>query len=75
MKVVLTLLCFLCRFLQQYALEDEHAKELLVELPCIAVENCSRFVQPRYTVLNLYQTEQIKPFLYKVPPCLFAIAW
>ena len=55
------------RYLQQHALEDEEPTEKLRDMTCIAVENSKCFVKPRYTVLNLYQTEEIKPFLYKVP--------
>ena len=55
------------RYLQQHALEDEEALEKLRGMTCIAVENSRCFVKPRYAVLNLYQTEEIKPFLYKVP--------
>ena len=55
------------RYLQQHALDDEEAKEKLEGMTCIAVENSRYFVKPKYTVLNLYQTEEIKPFLYKVP--------
>ncbi len=53
------------RYLQQ--LEDDHARETLENTACVAVENCRSFVKPKYTVLNLYQTEEIKPFMYKVP--------
>ncbi len=59
-------------FLQEQVLaghdaEKEELKEKLKVMQCVLVDNCTTLVSPACTVLNLYDSDQIKPFLYKFP--------
>ena len=54
------------KFLQDNA--DERGTIVLEVTPCIFVENGTRFVRPGKAVLELQVKDEIKPFLYRVPP-------
>ena len=54
------------KFLQDNA--DERGTIVLEVTPCILVENGTRFVRPGKAVLELQVKDEIKPFLYRVPP-------
>ena len=54
------------KFLQDNA--DERGTIVLEVTPCILVENGTRFVRPGKAVLELRVKDEIKPFLYRVPP-------
>ena len=54
------------KFLQDNA--DERDTIVLEVTPCILVENGTRFVRPGKAVLELRVKDEIKPFLYRVPP-------
>ena len=56
------------RFLQENAMANKEAKIVLEGTPCILVENGTKFTKPSQAVLELYEQEEIKPFLYRVPP-------
>lgn len=56
------------KFLQDNAMLDSEAKNLLKAIPCILVEQGRKFIMPSQAVLELYEDYEIKPFLYRVPP-------
>ena len=53
-------------FLQDNA--DERGIIVLEFTPCILVENGTKFVRPGEAVVELQAKDEIKPFLYRVPP-------
>ena len=55
-------------FLQENAITDSEAKELLETTRCILVERGRKFILPSQAVLELYESLEIKPYLYRVPP-------
>ena len=55
-------------FLQDNATTDNAAKRLLETTPCILVEEGKRFILPSQAVLELYESVEIKPYLYRIPP-------
>ena len=55
------------KFLQDKATTNHDVKEVLHSSPCILVERGTRFVEPKQVVLELYESLEIKPFLYGVP--------
>ena len=55
------------KFLQDKATTNHDVKEVLHSSPCILVERGTRFVEPKQVVLELYESLEIKPFLYRVP--------
>lgn len=55
-------------FLQDNATTDNEAKRLLEIPPCILVEEGRRFILPSQAVLEFYESLEIKPYLYKLPP-------
>ena len=55
------------KFLQEKAITNHDVKKVLHGSPCILVEHGTRFVEPKQVVLELYQSLEIKPFLYRVP--------
>ena len=55
-------------FLQENAVKDHEAKRLLQTTRCILVEEGRKFILPSQAVLELYETHEIRPFLYRVPP-------
>jgi len=55
------------KFLQEKATANHDVKEVLHSSPCILVERGTRFVEPKQVVLELYESLEIKPFLYRVP--------
>ena len=54
------------KFLQENA--DERDTIVLEVTPCILVENGTKFVRPGEAVVELQGKDEIKPFLYRVPP-------
>ena len=54
-------------FLQENGLEDEDVKDRLSKTACILVSKGHSLAEPRYTSINLYDSEEIQSFLYKVP--------
>ena len=54
-------------FLQAKATSSPTAKKLLKDTSCIVVEQGRRFVKPGQVVIELYQGNQIEPFLYGMP--------
>ena len=55
-------------FLKENAMEHGKAKMLLQRTRCILVDQGTRFVFPRQAVLEMYESLEIKPFLYRIPP-------
>ena len=55
------------KFLQEKATTNDDLKHVLQSSPCILVEQGTRFVEPKQVVLELYESLEIKPFLYGVP--------
>ena len=47
--------------------EEREAKKFLQTTRCILVEKGKKFILPKQAVLDLYETHEIKPFLYRVP--------
>ncbi len=55
-------------FLEENAMVNIKAKNILKSTPCILVERGRKFIMPSQAVLELYENLEIKPFLYRVPP-------
>lgn len=55
------------RFLQKNALSSTVARERLAQTPCILVQEGQRFVFAKQVVIELYESLEIKPFLYRMP--------
>ena len=55
------------RFLQGKALSSSIAKERLEHTPCLLVEKGGCFVYAKQVVIELYESLEIKPYLYKMP--------
>lgn len=59
------------RAIYKYLIEQGDAlseiKEKLEKIPCVLVDDAKACVLPRQTVLNIYDTEEIRPYLYKLP--------
>ena len=57
------------KFLQDNAIDDRGAKLLALQTTrCILIGNGKSFILPSQAVLDLYEKDEIKPFLYGVPP-------
>lgn len=54
------------KFLQE-KVTTNHDVKVLHSSPCILVERGTRFAEPKQVVLELYESLEIKPFLYRVP--------
>ena len=54
-------------FLQKNAPSSNFAKERLDLTPCILVQEGQRFVFAKQVVIELYESLEIKPFLYRMP--------
>ena len=55
-------------FLQENAIKDHEAKVLLETTRFILVEGGNTFILPKQAVIELYESLEIKPFLYRIPP-------
>ena len=55
------------KFLQEKAITNHDVNEVLQSSPCILVERATRFAEPKQVVLELYESLEIKPFLYRLP--------
>ena len=55
-------------FLQQNAMKHSQAKMLLQRTRCILVDKGTRFIFPRQAVMEMYESLEIEPFLYRIPP-------
>ena len=55
------------KFLQANAVSNTAAKERLDHTPCILVDKGQRFVYAKQVVIELYESLEIKPFLYRMP--------
>ena len=55
-------------FLQENAIKDHEAKVLLETSRFILVEGGNTFILPKQAVIELYESLEIKPFLYRIPP-------
>ena len=58
------------KFFQRKVSTENAILEGLNNKPCILVEDGTRFVQSKQVVLELYESLEITPFLYRVPPGL-----
>ena len=67
-STVVTVMEHIYRFLQEHAMGNNEAKNLLKATPCILVERGRKFIMTSQAVMELYEDREIKPFLYKVPP-------
>ena len=56
------------KFLLENAIDDLGAKITLQTTRCILIEKGKRFIIPSQAVLGLYEKDEMKPFLYGVPP-------
>ena len=54
-------------FLQQNSPSSTFAKERLDHTPCILVQEGQRFVFAKQVVIELYESLEIKPFLFRMP--------
>ena len=54
-------------FLQTKLSTGNDVRSLLVNTPCVLVEQGKKFILPRQAVLQLYENLEIKPFLYSLP--------
>ena len=54
-------------FLQKKLNTGNDVRSLLVNTPCVLVEQGKEFILPRQAVLQLYEHLEIKPFLYSLP--------
>ena len=54
-------------FLQTKLNTGNDVRSLLVNTPCVLVEQGKKFIFPRQAVLQLYEHLEIKPFLYSLP--------
>ena len=54
-------------FLQKNSPSSTFAKERLDDTPCILVQEGQRFVFAKQVVIELYESLEIKPFLYRMP--------
>ena len=54
-------------FLQTKLNTGNDVRSLLVNTPCVLVEQGKKFILPRQAVLQLYEHLEIKPFLYSLP--------
>ena len=54
-------------FLQAKLNPESDFRSLLVNTPCVLVEQGKRFILPGQVVLELYERLEIKPFLYSLP--------
>ena len=54
-------------FLQTKLNTGNDVRSLLVNTPCVLVEQGKEFILPRQAVLQLYEHLEIKPFLYSLP--------
>ena len=48
-------------------MDDIRAKELLEFMDCVIVDAGYTFVKPNQVVIDLYEDDQIVPYLYKLP--------
>ena len=55
-------------FLQENAIKDHEAKLMLQFTRFILVEGGKTFILPKQAVIELYESLEIKPFLYRIPP-------
>ena len=55
------------KFLQQKCMESDVARLALEDTCCIVVDLGYTFVKPCQVVIDLYEEDQIMPYLYKVP--------
>ena len=55
--------------LQTHGLKDPDVHDILSNTPCVLVED-GNVVFANQTVINMYDTDEIRPYLYKVPPRL-----
>jgi len=67
-SVVMTVMESIYAFLQDNATTGNEAKKLLETSRCIVVEEGRRFILPSQAVLELYESGEIKPYLYRIPP-------
>ena len=65
--MTLDVMKFIYKFLQSHSLDDDTARDILQDTPCLVVESGKKLVTPKQVVINLYQEEEIKPLLYKAP--------
>ena len=56
------------KFFQRKVSTGNSIVEDLKNKPCILVEEGTRFVQSKQVVLELYESLEISPFLYRLPP-------
>ena len=54
-------------FFQTKLSTGNDVRSLLVNTPCVLVEQGKKFILPRQAVLQLYENLEIKPFLYSLP--------
>jgi len=54
-------------FLLANPVTDSETKDLLINTPCILVEQGKKFILPSQAILELYENLEIRPFLYSVP--------
>ena len=55
-------------FLRQNAMKHRKAKTLLQRTRCVLVDRGTRFIFPKQAVMEMYESLEIKPFLYRIPP-------
>ena len=54
------------RYLQNTIIGNEEAKQKLKNLPLVIVDLGYTLVKPRQVAINLFEEDQIIPYLYKV---------
>ncbi len=54
------------KYLSQTVVGNDDAKAKLSSLPCVVVDLGYTLVKPRQVAINLFDDDQIIPYLYKV---------
>ena len=54
------------KHLQDHGLQDQDMYDILSSTPCDLIEDAS-FVFANQSVIDMYETDEIRPYLYKVP--------
>ncbi len=54
------------KYLSQTVVGNDDAKTKLSSLPCVVVDLGYTLVKPRQVAINLFDDDQIIPYLYKV---------
>lgn len=54
-------------YLQENSMDDAESKAILENLPCVLVTGVNHLAKPCNTVINMLDSDEIQPYLFKVP--------